>query len=353
MKSFSTLHLLKPKDLSYISPQVSQNTEDKIRFTLARYSGSLLKNSNIDTLNLLRELDNEIGEISYKFTPYNQSEFKQAFSMQDKEYAVFDAFFMVQRVSGDPFNIFMKSFIQAYSQILQEYRQSENSLSNVEWKELWTALDSFFIFLNPPLSSSFSLEVNTKSSISPHDVCNQSSVSALHRWQVGHHIFFKITQSLIITFNLFQQTFKVGNINQASIVLELATKLMRGAVISFYFTADFPPDDYETIVRPAMATPKVEISLSGLMNEDHKYLNNLLPSLKVIFAKSDPKLRPYQEEFIKVFGQMYDAHKHVCATFGGNKCPSLRMSQKSKKNSVEILDKFYHNRRHSFMGTDD
>ena len=139
----------------------------------------------------------------------------------------------------------------------------------------------------------------------------------------------------------------------ALIALELATKLMRGVVIAFHFTADFSPDDYETIIRPAMNPPQVEIPLSGLMDEDHKYLINLLTSLKVIFAKSEPRLRPQQEAFIKVFGKMYDAHKHVCANFVGNKYPSLRVGQESKKNAVQVLDKFYHSRLQSFMARDD
>src|SRR5204862_471760 len=79
----------------------------------------------------------------------------------------------------------------------------------------------------------------------------------LRRWRVGHHVFFALIQSLVVTFHWFSSAIAAADLDAAQAALELAATLMWGSAAAFRFAGDFPPEEYDEVVRPSMMPPNL------------------------------------------------------------------------------------------------
>ncbi|MDP2660004.1 MAG: hypothetical protein Q8R28_04680 [Dehalococcoidia bacterium] len=155
------------------------------------------------------------------------------------------------------------------------------------------------------------------------------------RWRIGHHGFFVLTQGLVLALSKFRRHVASGNLTDAGRYLEAATCLMHGSASVFRFTGDFSEDDYNLGVRPTMPD-----RFSGIMSEDHAVMIRIVPSSKGLPIELSFSHRRFKEATAGAI----DAHTLVCAQFGGNDEPSLRMSQESRLSAVQVLKQFRRNR---------
>ncbi len=111
--------------------------------------------------------------------------------------------------------------------------------------------------------------------------------------------------------------------------LRFAAAFMRSSAAAMKLASDFATGDYERIVRPAMAPPRVRAGFSGLQTRDHAYLVRLFGTLKPVFLTVG-RTGEAHNEFIDSVLSAYAAHEFICARFRGDVLPSLRMEAASR-----------------------
>ncbi len=148
------------------------------------------------------------------------------------------------------------------------------------------------------------------------------------RWLIGHQLFFALIQGAIAGLNCFSSAWSERAGPAANEGLELAAAFMRSSAAAMKFASDFDVADYDRIVRPDMAPPRVRQGFSGLQTRDHAYLVRLFGALKPVFAV-DEQL-PAQREFVEAVVSAYAAHEFICSRFRGDVLPSLRMAAASR-----------------------
>ncbi|WP_326550075.1 hypothetical protein [Micromonospora sp. NBC_01813] len=137
-------------------------------------------------------------------------------------------------------------------------------------------------------------------------------------------------QGSITGLNCFLRASAAGDESDARAALRVAAAFMRSSAAAFRFASDFAPVDYEQLIRPAMAPPAVRAGFSGLQTRDHAYLMGLFAEVRVMRAKiGAARLGEAFEEFVEATIAAYEAHQLICARFGGDVLPSLRMAARS------------------------
>jgi hypothetical protein len=120
-------------------------------------------------------------------------------------------------------------------------------------------------------------------------------------------------------------------------MLGLATRLLGASAVAFVFAGEFSSSQYETQVRPSMEPPAVSGGFSGLMSADHHYLVSLLGVLRPELRDLPAELVADHRRFVAAMERVYEAHKYVCARFGGDRGASLRMSAASTVTAVDVI----------------
>lgn len=336
MASIPTLHLLNPDHLPRTYAGLRMAAVGHLDEILAPFVDLTLPASDVDTLLALVEIRKRLDALHIALTPHAYPDDPKQWTREEKEFFVHDEFFFVKRVGGDPLLTFLQGLVQAYCQLLTEELVVGTSLTATQWSQLRAALDALLLFLaNHPASPG----LNTPSYRAPRACSPSYPVIPLDRWRFGHHAFFNILQGIIIALSCFGEAAQARDHNAAQTALDLATTLMLGTGAAFRFTSDFLPEEYETIVRLAMKHPHVEISLSGLMSEDHCFLNHLTTLLQPTFLHLDPQLSQAHRQFVEAFKTAYEEHKYICERFQGGEVPSLRMNPASPKSAVQVLEK--------------
>ncbi|MFY1634784.1 hypothetical protein ACN27F_16160 [Solwaraspora sp. WMMB335] len=160
--------------------------------------------------------------------------------------------------------------------------------------------------------------------------------AAARRWLLGHQYFFALMQGTIVGLNCFMQASASGDEADADAALGVAAAFMRSSAAAFRFTCDFAPVDYDRLIRPAMAPPAVRPGFSGLQTRDHAHLMGLFGEVRLMRAKiGGDRVGPAFERFADATVEAYEAHELICARFGGNVLPSLRMAARSGGRSVQ------------------
>jgi hypothetical protein len=90
-----------------------------------------------------------------------------------------------------------------------------------------------------------------------------------------------------------------------------------------------------------MSPPAVPEGFSGGMSVDHGHLIAVLRRLREPLATARALHPAAHAEMSAALAQVYDDHKFVCARFGGDELPSLRMQrQDAPPTSVDMLERF-------------
>lgn len=260
-----------------------------------------------------------------------------------------DEYCRIKRVADpDTLHVITKATLCAYEALLKDALTSGSSLTPKQWGDLHTAFRSLLHLIgqDEPVTKNWANQKIMNGSHSGFD-----ERGAIRRWIQGHHVFLILIQGLIISLNCFESAFNDGVLEEGLSALELATALMNGSSAALHHAGDFPPSIYSETVRPTMMPPNVLPGMSGILARDHRHLVKVLHSQRPLYGKLKPPLTQKYIEFVTAFGCAYEAHKLVCAHFGGAERPSL-LNEKAQQSGVELLDELKHNRLKGLCQTD-
>jgi hypothetical protein len=250
---------------------------------------------------------------------------------REEHFAIHDGFFGVFRASGEAPELFAHAVLVGYRDILREALSYGTTLGPVEWGDLrWGLEEAIRYATGAAPKNPRPLPVPTpapKAHRDPH-----------RRWRAGHHAFFPLIQSIVVGLSCFKNALLDGAEPAAGDALRFAAATMRASASAMRFAADFVPAEYAGMVRPAMAPPYLPTGLSGVMSEDHERLVRSFRELRELFPLLHGDLRRLRDEFVDVVDNVYEAHKHVCGRFDGDRVVSLRMNRSSSESAVGVLD---------------
>jgi hypothetical protein len=248
----------------------------------------------------------------------------------DERLAEYDAYFGVGRAELATAGVVEHSLLVVYRSLLEEAISCGTRMSWTQWSGLCTAFHAMLSLVTGVGTSAAPVRV-------PEPPLLRWHLDPHRRWRVGHHVFFALTQGVIIALSCFRQACADGDIDLAARMLRLATRLLTASAAAFVFTAEFSAAQYHSQVRPSMEPPDVSAGFSGLLSPDHRYLVKLLGALRPQLLDLPPCLAPPHRSFVMAMGTVYEAHKYVCARFGGDRSASLRMSEASSMSAVEVI----------------
>jgi len=248
----------------------------------------------------------------------------------DAQMREYDAFFGVRRADPPADGVLAQSLLVAYRSLLEDGQACGTRMSWAQWSALCATFHEVIGFVAGTGSRPGTLPVAEPPLLRRHPDPHR-------RWRIGHHVFFVLTQSLIVALSCFQHAREGGDDEQARRMLRLATRLLTGSAAAFVFAAELSPGQYQTQVRPSMEPPAVAAGFSGLLSPDHHYLVKLLGQLRPQLRDLAPELAQEHRLFVAALERVYESHKYVCARFGGNEGVSLRMSAASVVTAVDVI----------------
>jgi hypothetical protein len=257
----------------------------------------------------------------------------------EEEQVEHDRYFQVARSAGSPADGFTAGLLLAYVAAYENCLDMGVALlEEPEWNLLFAGLDALLRVAgdepaaeggSPVLPSPVLPSPVLPSPVLPSPAGWRAGYDPAGRWLIGHQLFFSLIQGAIVGMNCFASAITAGQTAEADEGFRFAAAFMRSSAAAMKLTSDFSPEDYERIVRPAMAPPRVRAGFSGLQTRDHAYLVRLFGSLKPVFFMLG-RTTEAQNEFIDSVVSAYAAHEFICARFRGDVLPSLRMDAASR-----------------------
>lgn len=245
-----------------------------------------------------------------------------------------DRHFGVVRVHGDAGTIFLASLMISYLDMLDNVERAGTSLDRGQWSDLLRV---------PTLAFDFALRRSPSMIDGPGRVPPGRGEYLPHeRWHIGHRLFFTLIQATTQALTSLLRAARVGDGAGMEECMTLARFTVLGSAAALPLAADFEPVDYENGVRRTMLPPYVGPGFSGLQTRDHHHLIHTLVQLRSIAPAMDSISESYAE-FTAAVHRLYDAHAFVCARFGGDKVPSLRMAaarRQIRRSGVEVVRGF-------------
>jgi hypothetical protein len=248
----------------------------------------------------------------------------------DAKLREYDTFFGVSRADPPADGVLTQSLLVAYRSLLEDGLACGTRMSWAQWSALCTTFHVMIAFVAGTQSQPGTLPVAEPPLLRWH-------TDPHRRWRIGHHVFFTLTQSLIVALHCFRHALHDGDVALARRMLRLATRLLGASAAAFVFAGEFSAGQYQALVRPSMEPPTVSAGFSGLMSPDHHYLVRQLGQLRPELRDLPYELAADHRRFVTALGQVYEAHKYVCARFGGDRGASLRMSSASAVSAVEVI----------------
>ena len=160
-----------------------------------------------------------------------------------------------------------------------------------------------------------------------------SGEQAMRTWRRGHHVFFVLTQGLVVTLALATEALRDGEWAQAEAHLELAITLLDASGSAMELAAEFDTADYVATIRPSMQAPALPTELSGVMSADHVALMTELAGLR---THLEIHAAPLRARFQAAVARLYDRHIRVCERFVAD-APSLRSAGSDPDSAVHVL----------------
>ncbi|MEV4050074.1 hypothetical protein AB0J55_02705 [Amycolatopsis sp. NPDC049688] len=268
-------------------------------------------------------------------TKLDRSAFTGVLTRKEQHFAVHDGFFGVFRATDAAPELLAHCALVGYRTILREAVRCGTTLDDEQWGRLRHGVEAVVAYaLGLPIGEPRPAPAPAGTApLDPH-----------RRWRSGHHVFFPLIQAIVLGLGCFQTALNAGRLEDAGEALAFATATMSASRDAMRFAADFPPGDYRSAVRPAMAPPHLPVGLSGVMSEDHDLLIRRFRELREVFPTLTGPLAGRREEFITAVEATYDAHKGVCARFDGDHVVSLRMSASSSAKAVGVLEQLERSR---------
>jgi len=245
---------------------------------------------------------------------------------RDADFAEHDRYFQVTRVADRPIETFLRSLVLAHSSVYEDaVTMGVTTLDDREWQRLFLGLNAILQYAaGQPAKEPEPVQVR---SVPVH---LSDGYDPERRWLVGHQLFFAIVQGAIVGLNCYAAAADGGDEWDASVAMGVASAFMRSSAVAIKFCGDFGPVDYQDRIRPAMAPPAVQAGFSGLQTRDHAFLVGLFGRLRSSGRPNrDGPIREAFEDFVDATVSAYEAHQYVCARFGGDVLPSLRMAAAS------------------------
>ncbi|GAB3521141.1 hypothetical protein GCM10027575_49940 [Phytohabitans suffuscus] len=210
-------------------------------------------------------------------------------------------------------------------------------LDPVEWQEMFAGLDALLRY-----ASGDRLKEGVPVVLRPAPRHALAGYDPERRWLVGHQLFFALLQGVIVGLNCYLEAGSAADdpddeaAADADAAVRVAAAFMRSSAAAIKFTSDFGPVDYDTRIRPAMSPPAVREGFSGLQTRDHAHLISLFARLRATAAaRGEGPAGEAFEQFVEATVTAYEAHKFICARFGGDVLPSLRMAAASRGRSTQ------------------
>jgi hypothetical protein len=263
-------------------------------------------------------------------------------ALTDERYEEHDQFFCVQRVDGNPVEAFIRALLEACRAHLLDSLSVPSGLVAEHRHQLVHAFTASWSLLEEcgPDRADRVRATCTPVQVDPVDG------DPLLRWKLGHQVFFALVQSLVVTVGCAVDALRRGD-QAVHRMLDVATVVMRGSGAALRYAGDFSPLQYRGVVRPAMMPPNLAAKFSGLQIRDHAYLLKWLAEFRPILAAADEAVSGRYQRFVAEMGTTYDAHRYVCARFGGDAEPSLRMSAASSMTAADVLERLKQSRSRS------
>ena len=257
----------------------------------------------------------------------------------EADYQEHDRYFRVRRTRHAPARTFFAGLVTAQQAVTDNARAHGLSpLSEDDFPQLRAGLDDLVRYIGlttPPGPAGTPLRTpagDTSETGTPaHNTGTAAAATpTAERWLLGHQLFFVLMQGVITGLNCFLRASAIGDEPDARAALRVAASFMRSSAAAFRFTSDFSTVDYEQLIRPAMAPPAVQAGFSGLQTRDHAHLMTQFAEVRVMHIKIGPaRLGDAFEDLVEATVAAYEAHQLICARFGGDVLPSLRMAARS------------------------
>jgi hypothetical protein len=211
-------------------------------------------------------------------------------------------------------------------------------LDPVEWQEMFAGLDALLRY-----AAGDRLKEGVPLVLRPAPRHTPAGYDPERRWLIGHQFFFALLQGVIVGINCYLEASGADGADpdgeaaaDADAAVRVAAAFMRSSAAAIKFTSDFGPVDYDKRIRPAMSPPSVREGFSGLQTRDHAHLISLFARLRMTAAaRGDGPAGEAFEQFVDATVTAYEAHKFICARFGGDVLPSLRMAAASRGRSTQ------------------
>lgn len=257
-------------------------------------------------------------------------------SDDDAEHVEHDRYFQVIRAKHRPAVAFVRGLLQTHSWVHENgLAMGVSILDPVEWQEMFGGLDALLRYAaGDRLKEGVPVVLRRAPRHTP------AGYDPERRWLIGHQLFFALLQGVIVGLNCYLAASSGDPDGEAAAdaddAVRVAAAFMRSSAAAIKFTADFGPVDYESRIRPAMSPPSVREGFSGLQTRDHAHLISLFARLRATAAAhgEGPAGEAF-EQFVEATVTAYEAHKFICARFGGDVLPSLRMAAASRGRSTQ------------------
>lgn len=257
----------------------------------------------------------------------------------DLDHVEHDRYFRVARVKQRTAFTFVHGLLQTHSWVHENgLTMGVSILDPMEWQEMFAGLDALLRY-----AAGDRLKDSAPVLVRPAPRQTSAGYDPERRWLVGHQFFFALLQGVIVGLNCYLTASAAAGADpegeaaaDADGAVRVAAAFMRSSASAIKFTADFGPVDYEARIRPAMSPPSVREGFSGLQTRDHAHLVALFARLRATpAAHGEGPANAAFEQFVDATVTAYEAHKFICARFGGDVLPSLRMAAASRGRSTQ------------------
>ncbi|MFI6504845.1 hypothetical protein [Nonomuraea typhae] len=250
-----------------------------------------------------------------------------------------DLGFGILRVRGEPVRVLTDAALRSAAAVLDLAARNGAGFERTTWRRLVGGFDALLLWLADPGRAPAACPVPAPGERQPLE-----PGSALRRWIYGHHVFMVFSQGCSLSLACLRERAAAGDGTGAAAAAATAVRLMWASQGALSFAGDVAMEDYATEIRPTLMPPIAPPRMTGLHWRDHEALVRELAAARDAWqwlAGSRPELL---EEFRSAIDSAYSAHRGVCASFVGDRSPSLLATSRSSRPAVAVLEQFHRRR---------